>query len=54
MIGIDGGSMSNQFIALTTKNGRISAALLVELPGIETDALPDNMTSELPVRSVSI
>jgi hypothetical protein len=35
MIGIDGGSMSNQFIALTTKKGRISAALLVELPGIE-------------------
>jgi hypothetical protein len=27
--------MSNQFIALTTKKGRISAALFVELPGIE-------------------
>jgi hypothetical protein len=26
---------------------------MVELPGIETDALPGNMPSELPVRSVS-
>jgi hypothetical protein len=30
-----------------------SAALLVELPGIEPDALPGNMRSELPVRSIS-
>ncbi len=28
--------MSNQFIALTTKKGRIAAALLVELPGNRT------------------
>jgi hypothetical protein len=35
------------------KKGRISAALLVELPGIETDALPGNMAPDLPVRSIS-
>ena len=31
------------------KKGRSSAALLVELPGIEPDALPGYMPSELPV-----
>jgi hypothetical protein len=36
------------------KKGRISAALLVELPGIETDALPGHLPSELPVRSISV
>jgi hypothetical protein len=36
------------------KKGRISAALFVELPGIETDALPGNLGSELPVRSISV
>jgi hypothetical protein len=29
-------------------------APVVELPGIEPDALPSNMPSELPVRSVSV
>jgi hypothetical protein len=28
--------------------------VLVELPGIETDALPGNIASELPARSVSV
>jgi hypothetical protein len=36
------------------QKGCVPAALLVELPGIETDALPGNMLSELPVRSVSV
>jgi hypothetical protein len=32
----------------------LTSRFFVELPGIETDALPGNMHSELPVRSVSV
>jgi hypothetical protein len=37
-----------------SKKGRISAALFVELPGIEPEALPALLPSELPVRYVSV
>jgi hypothetical protein len=37
-----------------TKKGRISAALLVELPGIEPDALPRLLAVALPVCSRSV
>jgi hypothetical protein len=39
-------SRSDTFVAMT-------CCFSVELPGIETDALPGNMRSELPVRFVS-
>src|ERR1700722_7070996 len=36
------------------KRGRLSAANFVELPGIEPDALPSNLASDLTVRFDSV